>query len=586
MESAVLLSMTLFLVAGCSGKLDRDAQDFEGYPVSRSSAAPSSLSSVYPGGIVGNPYISPDEESTEANIGYKTQGNLRKSFSYIQTKKPRAKARYEALKSNINEPFNTYASQNKTSFEAQKDENFSTEQSKSEVDGTSTKRSVSGPNVDGQQPYRHWSTESNVIREEHPDGLYQSYPYVTPAYSRQETDYSGGNLKKLIEVSTEGYNQESTNPQRPLFKPKINYDHLAVIPATTYRPATRDGYSFSFESKNHSRHETGDTKGNFRGSIKYASPYGESKEINYEGNPRIGITTSERTPVVNIPARSGQRYITPIRYVPPTSTSRPFLTTRKGLTYSYSSPATGYQYSPSTSSTTQTPFTSTPQSEVTYRRGKTVYQPPQFYLQPVQTYDYIAPSLGDPYMYYTESPQYVQLSPEYGAYTFTYNAGDHERTESRDNQGNVHGMFSFEGTDGERRQVNYEANSEKGFVARGQHLPVQTRDSIGSQDTYPQSTQSTGNDESPGTYFFSYNAGEHMREEHKDEQGNIHGMYRYMAGDGKIKTVKYRASASEGFVATGDDIPNAQNGYSYSYTIGNQPQTGSGNKYQPETLIR
>lgn len=578
--------MTLFLVAGCSGKLDRDAQDFEGYPAPRSSAAPPSLSSIYPSGILGNPYISPDEESKEANIGYKTQGNLRKSFSYVQTKRPRAKARYEALRSNINEPLNTYDLQNKTSFEKQKDENrghdsysTTTEKTKSEVDETSTKRSISGPNVEGQQPYRHWSTESNVIREEHPDGLYQSYPYVTPAYSTQEPEYSWGNINKAVEVSTEGYNQDTVNKQKQLFKPNINYDHLAIIPATTYRPATRDSYTFSFASKNHSRHETGDTSGNFRGSIKYVNTHGGSKQIDYEGNPRIGITTSERTPVVNIPARSGQRYITP-------STSRPFMTTRNGLTYSYSSPATGYQYSPTRSSTTQAPFSSTPQSQIPYRRGKTVYQPPQFYLQPVQTYDYLAPSIGDSYMYYTESPQYVQLSPEYGAYTFTYNAGDHERTESRDNQGNVHGMFSFEGTDGERKQVTYEANSEKGFVARGQHLPVQTKDLTGSQGTYQQSTQSTGNEPSSGTYFFSYNAGEHMREERKDEQGNIHGMYRYMAGDGKMKTVKYRASPSEGFVATGDDIPNAQNGYSYSYTIGNQPQTGLRNRYQPDSLSR
>lgn len=58
-------------------------------------------------------------------------------------------------------------------------------------------------------------------------------------------------------------------------------------------------------------------------------------------------------------------------------------------------------------------------------------------------------------------------------YRFSYDAGDHSRTESRDPNGGgvVSGSYSFVADDGVQRSVRYTAGAGTGFVAEGDHLP-------------------------------------------------------------------------------------------------------------------
>ncbi|KAK7086611.1 hypothetical protein SK128_001939 [Halocaridina rubra] len=59
-----------------------------------------------------------------------------------------------------------------------------------------------------------------------------------------------------------------------------------------------------------------------------------------------------------------------------------------------------------------------------------------------------------------------------GSYSFAYNAGDHSRTESADANLNVEGEFSFVADDGVQRRVSYESGANRGFHARGDHIPT------------------------------------------------------------------------------------------------------------------
>jgi hypothetical protein len=57
------------------------------------------------------------------------------------------------------------------------------------------------------------------------------------------------------------------------------------------------------------------------------------------------------------------------------------------------------------------------------------------------------------------------------SYKFSYNAGDHSRTEKRAPNGDVEGQYTFKADDGVERTVKYRAGANVGFVAEGDHLP-------------------------------------------------------------------------------------------------------------------
>lgn len=59
-----------------------------------------------------------------------------------------------------------------------------------------------------------------------------------------------------------------------------------------------------------------------------------------------------------------------------------------------------------------------------------------------------------------------------GFYDFAFNAGDHERKEVRQHDGETKGHFTFVAPEGIHHKIEYSAGAEKGFIAKGAHLPV------------------------------------------------------------------------------------------------------------------
>ncbi|RXG55912.1 Endocuticle structural glycoprotein SgAbd-3 [Armadillidium vulgare] len=62
-------------------------------------------------------------------------------------------------------------------------------------------------------------------------------------------------------------------------------------------------------------------------------------------------------------------------------------------------------------------------------------------------------------------------TPGDASYSFSYDAGDHSRSETSDPNLNINGRFSFVADDGKERRVNYVAGASTGFQAEGDHFP-------------------------------------------------------------------------------------------------------------------
>lgn len=148
------------------------------------------------------------------------------------------------------------------------------------------------------------------------------------------------------------------------------------------------------------------------------------------------------------------------------------------------------------------------------------------------------------------------------SYSFSYSAGDQSRQESSDAQGNINGQYSFIGTDGVHRKVDYSAGTGKGFIAKvGSSGAPTSFGSFSQTPVTPYSSEagisSTGI-QSDGSYSFSYNAGEHSRQESGDAQNNVRGTYSFRAKDGgQTRRINYEAGATTGFIAKGTDLPAA-----------------------------
>jgi len=146
------------------------------------------------------------------------------------------------------------------------------------------------------------------------------------------------------------------------------------------------------------------------------------------------------------------------------------------------------------------------------------------------------------------------------SYSFSYNAGDQSRQESSDTQGNINGQYSFLGTDGVQRKVEYSAGAGKGFVATAgsSASPASFRSFSQTPVTSYLSEagiSSTGI-RSDGSYSFSYNAGDHSRQESGDAQNNVRGTYSFRAkDDGQTRRINYEAGAATGFIAKGNGLP-------------------------------
>jgi len=148
------------------------------------------------------------------------------------------------------------------------------------------------------------------------------------------------------------------------------------------------------------------------------------------------------------------------------------------------------------------------------------------------------------------------------SYSFSYDAGDQSRQESSDAQGNIKGQYSFIGTDGVQRKVDYAAGAGKGYIAKaGSSVSPASFRSFSQTPVTSYSSEagisSTGI-QSDGSYSFSYNAGDHSRQESGDAQNNVRGTYSFRAkDDGQKRRIYYEAGAATGFIAKGTDLPAA-----------------------------
>lgn len=200
-----------------------------------------------------------------------------------------------------------------------------------------------------------------------------------------------------------------------------------------------------------------------------------------------------------------------------------------------------------------------------------------------------------------------------GSYRYSYSSSDSSKTESGTPDGQVQGSFTFRGDDGVQRTIDYTAG-EQGFLASGAHIPTtddgtpaagtstgggvpakapggttQQRYSAQAgyqrgfqydssqyqglparQQAYPGAPGSNGAkayqygggrvgystyggpvDESPKPFAFTYNAGDHGRQESQDASGTVRGSYVVNTPDGTQKEITYQADDS-GFHVLGE----------------------------------
>lgn len=168
------------------------------------------------------------------------------------------------------------------------------------------------------------------------------------------------------------------------------------------------------------------------------------------------------------------------------------------------------------------------------------------------------------------------IEPDYPAhwanlprsYNFAYHAGDSARKEFSDDDGNLHGFYSYLDDEGNQQTVHYEAGIG-GYRVLGNNLPdgissqyVRARESAPSlqQVARPRAAHvdpsnlkiSYGGD---GSYSFDYDAAGHRRSESADAAGNVGGSFSYVGDDNVNYNVDYSAGSGTGFQAHGAHLP-------------------------------
>lgn len=142
----------------------------------------------------------------------------------------------------------------------------------------------------------------------------------------------------------------------------------------------------------------------------------------------------------------------------------------------------------------------------------------------------------------------VQPSSD-GSYSFSYNTGDHSRSESSDRTGKVQGRYSYTDEAGQH-DLSYVAGGEAGFVVTGGSLSEANagkslNSQIQHQTGWSQSPIRAGavqsfkglNDavanQDGSAYSFSYNTDSQSRQESGDASGHVKGSYNVQTDGGQ-----------------------------------------------------
>ncbi|XP_042863842.1 nuclear pore complex protein NUP62-like [Penaeus japonicus] len=323
---------------------------------------------------------------------------------------------------------------------------------------------------------------------------------------------------------------------------------------------TDASYGFQFAEGGQARSEQSDSDGNVRGSYSYTDDQGRTRTYSYTAGRGTGFVVEGS----DLPTTPEHSKSTPA--ATRLSSATRFPSSRVGTGHSPRSGTTSRGSGPSGSGA----FPST-------RRGGSP-SGSKF------------PSAGG-----AVSSQRSAASPD-GSYSFSFDAGDHSRSESADGNLNVEGQFSFVADDGVRRNVNYEAGANRGFQASGDHLPTAPQPHSTSFASHVPSVKSgspastfhrpssvstqrysaSGSPSSPSTrvsgrpfdqantrsqinpdggYSFSYQTSTHSRAESGDRDNNVDGNFAFVADDGQQRAIQYEAGSDTGFIAEGAHIP-------------------------------
>ncbi|XP_064092873.1 uncharacterized protein LOC135205724 [Macrobrachium nipponense] len=335
---------------------------------------------------------------------------------------------------------------------------------------------------------------------------------TTISSSGTTTPHSGSSLSASPSVIT--YSSPA-NPSRPSSAPVAASGGSSGPSSPSQTSSNNDGsYAFSFNAGDHSRSESADNKLNVQGQFSFVADDGVRRRVNYRAGPNTGFTASGD----HLPTAPSSN--TPVSSPPSTSQG-----TAGVLTYS----------APPASSPASAATTFSGQRPSSGRRPSSSSTPPHF--QPANTRG--------------------QLRPD-GSYAFGYETSSHSRKEAGDTNNNVDGDFAFVADDGQRRQIQYEAGSDTGFIAEGSHIPK------GPIVPGAPSGQPTGritpvrqvpfidplaNSNADASYNFAFDSEQYSRSETADAHGNVRGTYTVVDDDGTRRTVHFRAGQGIGFEA-------------------------------------
>lgn len=386
-------------------------------------------------------------------------------------------------------------------------------------------------------------------------------------------DPDGNNIHLQYQAGQEGFVPTGAHLPQP------HPDFAAAHAEARARPPFRDpladsntdaSYDFQYAEGGQARSEQSDSQGNIQGSYTYTDEEGRTRTYTYTAGRETGFVV-QGDDLPQAPLAPGQ---TPAATQLSASGRRPS--------------SSAFRSTPSfPSQVSRTP--SAPSSS--FRSSTTSHAASQAFSGAR------ASSSG------TYSSQASGIRPD-GSYSFSYDAGDHSRSESADSDLNVEGQFSFVADDGVRRRVDYEAGRDTGFLAFGDHLPqphdatqagarastssfASTRTSSrtpttsatssfrGAPSTYqatsprrPTFTSPSATRRQPfeeantrtqlnpdGSYSFAYETSSHSRAESGDRDNNVQGNFDFVADDGQRRAIEYVAGEETGFIAKGDHIP-------------------------------
>lgn len=391
--------------------------------------------------------------------------------------------------------------------------------------------------------------------------------------------------------------------------------------ADTTSKLNNDGsYSFSFNTNDQSREESADSQNNVRGSYSFkAKDDGQTRRVDYTAGSATGfVATGKHLPVPLVPASTaslgyssrGQSSLQSFGQTGPSSySSAPGSSEALGgigsdgsYSFSYNTGDSSRQESADTQNNVRGSFSFKAKDDgqtrkVDYEAGAATGFIAKGSHLPVAP-DPLSSSAGS----FTEgfSSQSSVASPYTGSssnsegeeapsgdasYSFSYNTGDQSRQEISDAQGNVKGQFSFVAKDGIQRKVDYTAGAGKGFIA--EVLPSGAPTPLGPFSKTPVTSYSSeARSRTPvglqndGSYSFSYNAGDHSRQESADAQNNVQGTYSFTAkNDGQTRRVDYEAGAATGFIAKGAHLPVAPSPSGILSGYSSSPSQSSASSY-------